>query len=74
VRAAFERRFRELMDEEDASALRQAGQFEYFTLRKPEAEVAAIYRRPLPAAREGERPESERIDPNGDYELVLDPL
>lgn len=61
-------RLRELMDAPDVSAPRKAGDYEYFTLRRPGEEVARIYRRPAEPKQDGP------VDPMGQYELVLDPL
>ncbi len=69
LRAALTERLRELMDVQGAIFPRRAGDFEYFTLRRPGAEVATIYRRAAPA-----EPERDPIDPNGDFEVVIDPL
>ena len=62
-------RLRELMDVPGALFPRRAGAYEYFSFRRPGREVAAIYRRPVPAERR-----YAPIDPNGDFEVVLDPL
>ena len=69
LRAEVEARLRELMDVPEPLFPRRAGDFEYFTFRKPGGEVAAIQRWPAP-----EEPQRDPIDPNGDFELVLDPL
>ncbi len=69
VRAWLETRLRELTDLDDVGSPRQAGDYEYFTLRRRGEEVAAIYRRPAPP--EGD---TTSIDPAGEYEKVLDPL
>ena len=69
LRAAMEARVRELMDVPGPLFPRRAGDFEYFTFRKPGEEVAAIRRRPAP-----EEPQRDPIDPGGDFETVLDPL
>lgn len=60
-------RLRQLMDVPAIGTPRRAGAFEYFTLRRPGEEAAAIYRRPAPR-----RPLP--IDPAAPYERVLDPL
>ena len=62
-------RVRELMDVQGALFPRRAGDYEYFSFRRPDREVAAIYRRPAPEERQ-----YDPIDPNGDFEVVLDPL
>ncbi len=62
-------RLRELMDVQGARFPRRAGDYEYFTFRAPGREVAAIYRRPAP-----DEPQRDPIDPNGDFDVVIDPL
>ena len=69
VRAWLEQRLRELTDRDDVGSPQQAGDYEYFTLRRMGEEVAAIYRRPAPATGD-----TAEIDPAGEYEKVLDPL
>lgn len=46
---------------------RRAGEWEYFTLRRPTEEVAAIYRRRAPR-------EPTPIDPTPEYQRIIDPL
>ncbi len=69
LRQQLAARLRELMNVQGALFPRRAGDYEYFTFRKPDREVAAIYRRPAPDERE-----DTPIDPNGDFEVVIDPL
>lgn len=69
LRSEVEARLRELMDVPGPLFPRRAGDFEYFTMRKPGEEVSAIRRRPAP-----EESQRDPIDPNGDFELVIDPL
>ena len=69
LRQQLAARLRELMNVQGALFPRRAGDHEYFTFRKPDREVAAIYRRPAPEERE-----DTPIDPNGDFEVVIDPL
>ena len=69
LRRDLESRLRELMSAPGAIFPRRAGDFEYFSFRRPEREVAAIYRRPAP-----EDPQRDPIDPSGDFEVVVDPL
>ena len=69
LRSELAARLRELMDVQGAVFPRRAGDYEYFSLRKPGREVAAIYRRPAPEERE-EGP----MDLTGDFEVVVDPL
>lgn len=65
-RSGLATRLRALMDVPNAGAPRKAGEWEYFTLRQPGDEVAAIYRRPAPK-------EPTPVDPTGTYEKILDP-
>ena len=69
LRRALATRLRDLMNVQGALLPRRAGDFEYFTFRAPDREVAAIYRRPAPGA-----PQRDPVDPNGDFEVVIDPL
>ena len=69
LRSELAARLRELMDVQGAVFPRRAGDYEYFSLRKPGREVAAIYRRPAPEERE-EGP----MDLTGDFVVVVDPL
>jgi prolyl oligopeptidase len=67
-RRSLERRVAELMDRADIGTPRRGGDAEYFTLRRPGEEIAAIYRRPAPEPG-GRTP----ITAAGQYELVVDP-
>ena len=69
LRRDLEARLRELMNVPGPLFPRRAGDFEYFTMRTPDREVAAIYRRPAP-----EEPQRDPVDPGGDFEMVIDPL
>ena len=77
LRGALEERLTELMDVPGAVFPQKSGDYEYFSLRRPGREVAAIYRRPAP-----DEPVAGRQDPSGDepldinaeYEVVIDPL
>ncbi len=69
LRQGLETRLRELMDVQGALFPRRAGDFEYFSFRRPGREVAAIYRRRAP-----DEPQRDPIDPGGDFEVVIDPL
>ena len=69
LRAELAARLRELMDVQGAVFPRRAGDYEYFSFRKPGREVAAIYRRATP-----EEPEDGPMDLSGDFEVVVDPL
>ena len=65
--ARFASHLEPLMDAPDIGDPQRAGDWEFFTLRRPGEEVAAIYRRrrPDPAA---------PVDPAGTYEKIVDPL
>ena len=67
LRQRFEARLRDYMDTPDIGAPRRSGDWEYFSLRRKGEEVAAVYRRPAPDS-------ATRIDPDGEYEKILDPL
>ena len=69
LRAGLEGRLRELMDAPGAIFPRRAGDYEYFSFRKPGREVGAIQRRPAP-----EEPDGLPVDPGGEFEVVIDPL
>ena len=69
LRNQLERRLRELMDAPTAVYPRRHGEFEYFAMRQPGREVAAIYRRPAP-----DEAEDGPLDVSADYEVVIDPL
>ena len=68
LRRSLEQRLTELMDRADIGAPRRGGDAEYFTLRRPGEEIAAIYRRPAPEP--GQR---MPITAGGSYDLVVDP-
>lgn len=57
----------ELMGAPAVGQPRKAGDWEYFTLRRPGENVAAIYRRRAPA-------QPAPIDPKAEYQKVIDPL
>jgi prolyl oligopeptidase len=67
-RQRFRARLEELLRYDEVGTPRKGGDFEYFTLRRARDELPIIYRRPAP--KEGEL---RRIDPAGDFEVVLDP-
>jgi prolyl oligopeptidase len=67
LRREVRTRLEELMDTPNAGAPRKAGDWEYFTLRRPGDAVAAIYRRRAPK-------DPTPIDPSAVYEKVIDPL
>jgi prolyl oligopeptidase len=66
-RGVIAARLRELRGGPSIGPARRAGAFEYFTLRRPGEDVAAIYRRPAP-------PGPTPIDPSAAYQKVVDPL
>ena len=87
MRTWLENRLTELMDRDDIGSPRKAGEYEYFTMRRKGEELPIIYRRPAPAdLPEGAREREERgedegeedddpepIDPDAEYEVVIDP-
>ena len=65
------RRLRELIDTPAIGSPNKAGDFEVFILRRPGEELASIVRREAPEnATEGG---PTRIDPAGEYEVLVDP-
>lgn len=68
LRDELRSRLRELLGYDDIESPRKGGDFEYFTMRRDAQEIPVIYRRPAPP--EGKL---EPIDPEGDYEVVVDP-
>ena len=68
LRRSLEQRLTELMDRADIGAPRRGGDAEFFTLRRPGEEIAAIYRRPAPEP--GKR---MPITAGGSYDLIVDP-
>lgn len=74
ARRALEARLTVLMNRAEIGAPRRGGAFEYFTLRRVGDPLAAIYRRPVPAAdAAGAPPDRAPIDPSATYEVVVDP-
>jgi len=69
LRDRFRDRLRELTDRPNVGNTTKAGDFEYFSMRRTGDEAPRIYRRPGPAAEDAEEP-----SPDGDYEVVLDPI
>ena len=67
-RRALESRLAALMDRADIGAPRRGGDAEYFTLRRPGEELAAIYRRPVPGSGA-----QEPITAAERYEVIVDP-
>ena len=68
LRDQLRARLRELMDVDRIGPTQKGGSFEYFTLRRAGQELPVIYRRAAP-----EEDALVRIEPDEDYELVLDP-
>jgi prolyl oligopeptidase len=68
LRDEIRARYGRLMRYDDVGSPTKAGDFEIFTMRRASEELPVIYRRPAPP--EGEL---DRIDPNTEYEVVLDP-
>jgi prolyl oligopeptidase len=66
LREELEERLRELTDVDDFSSPRRNGDHEYFSMRRAGQDKRVIYRRPAPD-------EPTRIDPDGEYEVILDP-
>jgi prolyl oligopeptidase len=74
ARRALEGRLTVLMNRAEIGAPRRGGAFEYFTLRRVGDPLAAIYRRPAPAApAAGAATDRAPIDPAATYEVVVDP-
>ena len=73
LRTELEGRLRELMDVPGAIFPRRAGDYEYFSFRRPGREVGAIYRRAAPPESEDDR-RGGPIDPEDEFEVVIDPL
>ncbi|MCY3930604.1 MAG: prolyl oligopeptidase family serine peptidase [Acidobacteria bacterium] len=63
------RRLSELIDTPAVGSPNKAGEYELFTLRRTGEELAAIVRRPAPEDAEAG---PVKIDPAGDYEVVID--
>ncbi len=88
TRTWLENRLTELMDRDDIGSPRKAGEYEYFTMRRKGEDLPIIYRRPAPEEEGEERTEGEGqgkgegeegedepepIDPEAEYEVVIDP-
>ena len=67
-RATLHARLEQLMDAPDIGSPTRRGNYEYFTLRRHGADLPVIYRRPAPP-----RDSLVPIDPDAEYETVLDP-
>ena len=65
------RRLGELIDTPSIGSPNKAGDYELFTLRRAGEELASIVRRPAP---EGAEAGPSKIDPAGEYEVVIDPV
>ena len=70
LRERIRTRLSELLDLPEVGTPRRAGSHEYFTIRRKGGEAPVIYRRPVP---EDEDLEEAEPDPDGRYEVVLDP-
>ena len=68
IRDEFRSRLSELIDTDEVGSTRQAGDWEYFTMRRKGEEAARIYRRV--ASKDSENPKPTTEDT---YEIVLDP-
>jgi prolyl oligopeptidase len=68
VRERFRTVLRRMLDRPDVGTPRKAGEYEYFTMRRPGEEMERLYRRPAPAEGDTAQPEL-----TGEYEVVLDP-
>lgn len=64
------RRLSELIDTPSIGSPNKAGEYEIFTLRRTGEELASIVRRPAPEDAKAGR---AKIDPAGEYEVVIDP-
>ncbi|MDH3223764.1 MAG: prolyl oligopeptidase family serine peptidase, partial [Gemmatimonadota bacterium] len=77
-RAWFRARLASYLDRPDVSAVRRAGEYEYFTMRRPGEEMPVLYRRPVAEGAGGgstdaEDPGDDSPTVDGEYEVVLDP-
>ncbi len=68
LRDEIRARYRRLMRYDDVGSPTKAGDYEIFTMRRATEELPVIYRRPAPPSGE-----LQRIDPDAEYEVVLDP-
>jgi len=82
LRDRIETRLRQFTDLPEVDTPRRAGDFEYFSIRRPGEELPIIYRRPAPGpvgsqahrdANGGRAGPEPPLDPFGDYEPLLDP-
>ncbi|HSM59825.1 MAG TPA: prolyl oligopeptidase family serine peptidase [Longimicrobiales bacterium] len=69
LRDRFRARLDELTDRDDVGRPRKAGDWEYFSMIREGEEMGRVYRRPAPEEEDAEEP-----SPEGDYEVVLDPV
>lgn len=67
LRDTIRAKLRRYIDRPDVGTTRKAGDFEYFTLRRPGDEMNRLYRRPTPAEGDTAKPSM-----TGEYEVVLD--
>ena len=68
LREQLRARLRDLMDVSRIGPTQKGGAFEYFTMRRAGEELPVIYRQTAP-----EKDVLVRIEPDQDYEVVLDP-
>ncbi|UCC73786.1 MAG: S9 family peptidase [Gemmatimonadota bacterium] len=66
LRAELADRLRALMDVDDVGSPRRGADYEYFSMRRAGDDQWVIYRRLAPD-------EASPVDPQGDYEVVIDP-
>ena len=70
LRSEIEARLTRLMDIDDVGSPREAGDYQYFTLRRAGHDLPVLYRRPIPKNGEDTY---QPIDPAQIYEMVIDP-
>ena len=68
LRDRIRARLTELMDVPNVGPTREAGDYEYFSMRRTGEEAPVVYRRPVPEAPDAEEPSLDER-----YEVVLDP-
>ena len=68
LRAYLKQRLHQLMDTDDVSSPIKRGDHEFFSMRREGQDLSVIYRRPAP-----DEDDKKPIDPDGDYEVLVDP-